>query len=230
MLRSCLAVFILMFAGMCAASGLDFDTPRRASNLFASTTGEGETSKTNFDGLVDRSSWRDLTLEGYNGLIGAKHTNWSAGLGLGFSIYRNIAIVIRAEYNMELGAQRDYRPQTRALMLEPTVRLHLDFSDYVALFSNHGPSITARYDFYQLDDRVSDSDLGRVTSFGVGTVNTVGLEFGDDFVRGFVETGLRTHFVIVQDADQDVEGFKDDIRDNIRFQWIVVRIGVRLHF
>ena len=37
----------------------------------------------------------------------------------------------------------------------------------------------------------------------------IGLEFGDDFIRGFAETGLRTQFMIIQQADREVRGYQD---------------------
>lgn len=230
MLRCCLVLLFLLGAGSCFGSGFDFRPPGRSVNLFESAGGGEDDASASLDGMIERSSWRNISIEGYNGLVAARQSNWSGGLGVSFGVWKAVSISIRTEFNMQLGAVRDNRPQTRALMLEPTVRLHLDFHEHVALFSNHGPSVSARFDYYRLDDRVSDNDLGRVTSIGVGTVNTVGLEFGNDFVRGFVETGLRTQIMVFQDADQDVEGFRDNIRDDNRFQWLVFRIGVRLYF
>jgi hypothetical protein len=68
------------------------------------------------------------------------------------------------------------------------------------------------------------------SSIGSESAISVGLEFGDDFIRGFVETGFRLHIVVLQDADERVTGFKDNLRDEFTFQWLVFRLGARFYF
>jgi hypothetical protein len=180
--------------------------------------------------MMERSQWRGLNAEVYGGVIATKHSMWTAGLGLSFGIFRSMSLSFRAEYNQELGAARDYRPQLRTAIFEPGVRLHLDFHESVALYSNHSLMIAAQYAFYQLDQRVSGSDVNLVFNLAAGSTHSVGLEFGDDFIRGFVETGFRLHIVVLQDADERVTGFKDNLRDEFTFQWLVFRLGARFYF
>jgi hypothetical protein len=180
--------------------------------------------------MMERSQWRGLNLEVYGGIIATKHSMWSAGLGLSFGIFRSMSLSFRAEYNQELGAARDYRPQLRTAIFEPGVRFHLDFHESVALYSTHSLMIAAQYAFYQLDQRVAGSDLNLVFNLAAGSTHSVGLEFGDDFIRGFVETGFRLHIVIYQDADERVTGFQDNLRDEFTFQWLVFRLGARFYF
>jgi hypothetical protein len=188
------------------------------------------TPKQRMQEMMERSSWRGLNGEIYGGIIGSKHSMWSGGLGLSFGIYRSMALSFRAEYNQELGASRDYRPQLRTAIFEPGVRFHLDFHEHVAFYSTHALMAAAQYAFYKIDQRTSGSDLNLVFSLAIGTTHSVGLEFGDDFLRGFVETGFRAHIVIYQDADERVRGFRDNLRDDFRFQWLVFRLGARFYF
>ncbi len=178
---------------------------------------------------MEVSQWRGLNLEAYGGIIATKHSMWSGGIGLSFGIYRAMSLSFRAEYNQELGAARDYRPQLRTAIFEPGVRFHLDFHESIALYSTHSLMVAAQYAFYQLDQRVSGSDLNLVFSLAAGSTHSVGLEFGDDFVRGFIETGFRAHIVILQDADERVRGFQDNLREEFTFQWLVFRLGVRFY-
>jgi len=234
MLRSIAIVFMMLCGGVLTAEAKfeDFKPGDRDFELFEvqDTTAEPESTGSTFSEIEAASEWRSFSLEGSVGLIASKRTMWSGSLGAAIPLFDNVSLALRAEYNMELGASRDYRPQTRAFLLEPCVRFHLDFADYVAFFSQHGLSVSYRFDYFQLDDRIADSDQGLVSSFGVGVVNSVGLEFGERTWRGYVSTGFRTQFVLFQTADEDAEGFRDDIRDDFRFQWLVLRAGVRFYF
>lgn len=230
-----IAIFLIVLCGSTLAAERlfeDFTPTERDFALFevSDETAEPETTGSSFSDIEAASQWRSFSLEASVGLIASKRTMWSGSLGAGVPIFDNVSLSFRAEYNMELGASRPYRPQTRGLIFEPGVRFHLDFDEYVAFFSQHGLSAVYRLDYYKLDDRISDSDLGTVSSLGIGVVTTVGLEFGERTWRGYVSTGLRTSFVIYQDADEDVKGFKDDIRDGFRFQWLVFQAGVRFYF
>ncbi|MBZ0136549.1 MAG: hypothetical protein K8I27_09270 [Planctomycetes bacterium] len=234
-MHRCFAILlILLGAGWLKAELAleDFTPTERDFELFevADEPGETATEGNTFEQIEANSQWRSLSLEGSVGLIGAKRTMWSGSVGVAIPLFTSVSLVLRAEYNMELGASRAYRPQTRGLLFEPCIRLHLDFDESVAFFSQHGLSAIYRFDYFKLDDRVSDSDRGLVSSFALGTVHSVGLEFGERTWRGFVETGFRTSFVLVQSANDDVKGFKDDIREDFRFQWLVLRAGVRFYF
>ena len=234
MLRWFVTAMLVLGAGSLAAerSFEDFIPTERDFALFEvqDESTESESTGSTFSELEAASEWRSFSLEASVGLIASKRTMWSGSIGAAVPLFANVSLALRAEYNMELGASRPYRPQTRAFLFEPGVRFHLDFDEYVAFFSQHGLSATYRLDYFQLDDRVSDSDQGVVSSLAIGAVNTVGLEFGERTWRGYVSTGLRTAFVIYQDADEDAKGFKDDIREGFRFQWLVFRAGFRFYF
>ena len=219
MLRFLASLLVVISAGSLAAqrSFEDFTPDERDFALFEvqDETSESESTGSTFSQIEAASQWRSFSLEASVGLIGSKRTMWSGSIGAAIPLFSSVSLALRAEYNMELGASRSYRPQTRGFLFEPCVRFHLDFDDYVAFFSQHGLSASYRLDYFQLDDRVSDSDIGLVNSLGVGAVNTVGLEFGEKTWRGYVSTGLRTQFVIYQDADEDAKGYKDDIREGL---------------
>lgn len=225
---------IVLASGSLAAQGFDsFErvTPR---NIFAAAEGGDADSEASagstFEQLLEQSQWRGMMIEGWGGIVAAKYPMWEGGFGFAFDVWKELSVAIRLEYNHDLGSVRTYRPQLRTLLLEPGVRFHLDFDESVAFFSNHGPSITAQLASYALDERADGTDQGTIFSLGLGTAHTIGLEFGPRDWRGFVETGLRTEFVLVQSGDREVRGFRDNLRDDFRFQWIVLRGGVRFYF
>ena len=228
MTRLIAILLLLSCAAMCHAIPREFKLtePSRPANLFEAADEHEESA---IEQYVSNSKWRPLSLEWHLGLIGAKRTMWSGAMGVGFPITGLIGFSVRAEYNMDLGASRDYRPQTRSVVLEPGVRFHLDFDENIALYSQHGLAIGLRLDYFKLDKRLNDDDLGQILSIGVGTVNTVGLEFGTRQYRGYVETGLRTQFQVFQQADNDVKDYRRDIQEGFRFQWLVCRVGFRLY-
>lgn len=234
MLRLTVILLALVCAAALSAERMfeDFKPTERDFQLFEvqDQPAEPENTGSTFSEIEAASEWRSFSLEGSVGLIATKRTMWSGALGAAVPIFNNVSLAFRGEFNMELGASRDYRPQTRAFILEPCVRFHLDFDEWVGFFSEHGLSVVYRLDYFQLDDRVADSDQGVVSSLGIGAVTTIGLEFGERTWRGYVSSGLRTQFVIYQDADEDTKGFKDDIRDGFMFQWLVFRAGVRFYF
>lgn len=231
-----LTAFVLLLCVPCSLRAgqafEDFSPTARDFRLFEISDEPASTpdSTERFSEIQAASRWRSFSLDASVGLIGSKQTMWSGSVGVAIPLVNSLSFAIRAEYNMELGASRTYRPQTRAFQLEPGVRFHLDFDEYVAFFTEHGLSVGYRLDYFKLDERLNDSDRGLVSSLGIGSVNTIGLEFGERTWRGYVTSGLRTQFMIYQHADEDVEGFRDDIRDGFRFQWLVFRAGVRLYF
>ncbi len=209
-----------------------FPAGRRVANLFKAQpeAADGKSGTEPAKSLIDASKWRSLNAEIWGGVVASKHTTFSAGLGFGFKLMSNISLNFRLEYNQELGTARTYRPQVRAACFEPTVRFHFDFDPMIAFYTDHGLSASAGYYYYQVDKRISGSGLGKVFMLTLGTVHTAGLEFGDDFTRGFIETGLRTNFALIQSADKSVKGFQDNLREDGRFQWLVFRAGLRLYF
>lgn len=202
----------------------------RTADLFKAQTEQPKSAEDTARDMMEQSKWRTFSGEIWGGIVASKFPAFSGGLGFAFKVSGGIAVSIRVEYDQELGNPRDYRPQLRGAYLEPGVRLHLDFHPNIALYSNHGISVHAGWAYFQLDKRLVDSGLGKVFQLGVGTANVVGLEFGDDFVRGFAETGLRTQFMIIQQADKEIKGYQDDLREGLRFQWLAIRLGVRLYF
>lgn len=210
----------------------NFPAKTRVANLFKAQAESGgdksaeEPSKT----LIEASKWRSLNAEIWGGIVASKHTTFSAGLGFGFKLMSNLSLNFRLEYNQELGTARSYRPQVRAAYFEPTVRFHFDFDPMIAFYTDHGLSASAGYYYYQVDERITGSGVGKVFMLTLGTAHTAGLEFGDDFTRGFIETGLRTNFALLQSADRSVRGFQDNLREDGRFQWLVFRAGLRLYF
>jgi hypothetical protein len=225
----CIMLIVLYAPGLMADEFGGFNPPVRDVQLFE-VSDEPEAEGDRLEEYSAASQWRPVSLEAHVGLIGSKRTMWSGAMGTAIPLYSSISLALRAEYNMELGASRDYRPQTRGFLFEPGVRLHLDFHEHVALYSQHALSVVYRLDYYKLDPRRAGDDRGVVSSFGAGTANSVGLEFGERTWRGYVETGLRTQFIIFQTSDEDAKGFEDDIREDFRFQWLVIRAGVRFYF
>src|SRR5690606_36625736 len=154
-------VVLLLVAGPAAAQEFTVERAAIVRALFQDTT-EQPAEEADPDSqaaapvreAVISAQWRGLNLEAWGGIIGSKHSMWSLGLGLSFSVTDNIALAFRAEYNQELGAARDYRPQLRTAIFEPGVRFHLDFHDRIALYTNHGLSVAAQYAFYKVDGRV----------------------------------------------------------------------------
>lgn len=227
-----LALLILLSAASClqAMSLGQFAHGPRTADLFKAQAQPPKSAEETASAMMVASKWRGFSGELWGGIVASKFPAFSGGLGFAFKVADSIAVALRVEYDQQLGDPRDYRPQLRGAYLEPGVRLHLDFHPNIALYSNHGISVHAGWAYFQLDKRLVDSGLGKVFQLGVGTANVIGLEFGDDFVRGFAETGLRTQFMIIQEADKEVKGYQDDLREGLRFQWLAIRLGVRLYF
>lgn len=230
-----LLILILLLSGPLAAQSFDsFERVRRVTNLFdtaeTSASAPAETAGSTFEQIIAQSQWRQLMIEGWGGIVAAKYPMWEAGFGFAFEVKQELSVSIRLIYNHELGNVRSYRPQLRTLLLEPSVRFHLDFDENVAFFTDQGLSFTGQLASYALDERTAGTDKGSIFSLGVGTIHTIGLEFGPRDWRGFVETGLRTEFVVLQSGDDEVDGFRDNLREDYRFQWIVLRGGVRFYF
>lgn len=224
-------LILLALAGV--AHGMDlghFSHGPRAADLFKAQSEQPAKSEDPVRDMMEKSKWRSFSGEVWGGVVASKFPAFEGGLGFAFKVSGSIAVSIRVAYDQQLGDPRDYRPQLRGLYLEPGVRLHLDFHPNVALYSNHGLSVHAGFAYFQLNKRIVQSGLGEVFQFGVGTANVIGLEFGDDFIRGFAETGLRTQFMIIQQADREVRGYQDDLREGLRFQWLALRGGIRLYF
>lgn len=225
---------LLCCGPLCAA---EFDIIRKPAvrALFQAqespTAPEADVPRDTLDEILAASGWRDLGMEAWVGLIAAKRSMLTAGLGLEFNLDNSMSMGFRLDYNNDVGQPRDFRPQVRGATLETTVIFHLDFARDVAFYTGHGINATIQLAYFKLDEAIHGTELGVVTSIGAGTVNTAGLEFGTRNWRGFAETGLRTQIMITQSANEEsVEGYKDDVRRAFTIQWIVARIGVRYYF
>jgi hypothetical protein len=229
--RALLLAVIVVCAGHAVAQGFDITrNPARQTRLFAAADEPAKETNT-FEAIQEKSKWRGLGVEVHGGVIASKRSMFTAGVGMSFHLTNTMSLVARLDYNHNIGPGRDYRPQVRGAAVEVGVRFHIDFADFVAFYGTHGINISGQLAYFKLDESKDGTTLGLVTSFGAGTVNVFGLEFGDRTWRGFVESGLRTQFFFLQNSDEDaVEGFEDDIRTDFRFQWIVARIGVRFYF
>lgn len=227
-----LAVLVVCAAPLCAQSfEITRSAGRKAALFQTAPAPESKPDENTFAAMEERSRWRGIELEAWGGVIAAKRSMISTGLGFGFHLLDTMSLVFRLDYDHNLGSARDFRPQIRQGTLEAAVRFHVDFADNVAFYGTHGINLVAQFAYFQLDETRDGTDLGVVTSMGLGTVNSFGLEFGNKTWRGFVETGFRTQFFFIQDSDERaVRGYEDDIRKAFRFQWIAARLGVRLYF
>lgn len=231
MARAMLILLVLLAAGLSAQSLEITRKPGRAAQLLPAAEETSPTSPTSLEAMQDNSRWRGLCLEAHTGVIAAKRSMLTAGIGMDFHLVNSMSLVARLDYNHDLGQAREFRPQIRGATVEVGVRFHIDFAESVAFYGTHGINIAGQIAYFQLDESRDGTTLGAVTSLGAGTVNVFGLEFGDKTWRGFLESGLRTQFYFLQDSDEDaVEGFQDDIAGDFRFQWIVARAGVRFYF
>jgi hypothetical protein len=190
-----------------------------------------EAPKTRFEQIEEASRWRGIEIENYAGLVAAKRSMVSLGVGFGFRADRSLSVIFRLDFNNDIGQARDFRPQVRALTFEFAVRHHHDFSEHVAFYGTHGLNFAAQLAYFQLDETLHGTDLGTVTSLGAGTNNFFGLEFGNRTWRGFAETGLRLQYFFLQNSDEEaVEGYEDDIQKGFFAQWVVARLGIRVYF
>lgn len=230
--RALILAMVFVCAGSLIAQAFDIARPpRRAVRLLVTADDTPAGGDNSFEAMQENSKWRGLCLEAHTGVIAAKRSMLTAGIGMDFHLANAMSLVARIDYNHDLGQGRDFRPQIRGAAVEVGVRFHIDFADSVAFYGTHGINIAAQLAYFQLDETRDGTTIGTVTSIGAGTVNVFGLEFGDKTWRGFVESGLRTQFFFLQNSDEDaVEGFEDDIRTDFRFQWIVARAGVRFYF
>lgn len=225
-----LLVVVAGSAGLCAESFEITRAARPRVGLLAAAE-EGGADRNTFEAIQEKSRWRALGVEAHGGVIAARRSMFTAGLGMNFHLVHSMSLSARLDYNHDLGQARDFRPQIRGAALEVGVRFHIDFDDSVAFYGTHGINLAAQLAYFQLDKTRDGDTLGVVTSFGAGTVNVFGLEFGSRTWRGFVETGLRTQFLFLQNSDKEaVEGYEDDIAGDFRYQWIVARAGVRFYF
>lgn len=227
-------ILLLVLCG-CALEARPFDMPRapftRSLSLQEQPTPAPEAPKSRFEQIEEASRWRGLEFENFSGLVAAKRSTLSLGVGLGFHAYRSLSVIFRVDFNNDIGQARDFRPQVRQLTFEFAVRHHHDFSEHVAFYGTHGLNVTAQLAYFQLDETLHGTDLGLVTSIGAGTNNLFGLEFGNRTWRGFAETGLRLQYFFLQDSDEPaVEGYEDDIQRGFFAQWIVARFGIRVYF
>lgn len=231
MARATLFLLLILATGLSAQALEITRRPGRAAHLLPAAEESTPASSTTFESMQENSRWRNLCLEAHTGVIAARRSMLTAGLGVDFHLLNSMSLVARVDYNHDLGQAREFRPQIRGAAVEVGVRFHIDFADNVAFYGTHGINIAGQIAYFQLDESRDGTTLGAVTSLGAGTVNVFGLEFGDKTWRGFVESGLRTQFYFLQNSDEDaVEGFEDDIRTDFRFQWIVARAGVRFYF
>lgn len=231
MARAMLVLLVVLAAGLSAQSLEITRKPGRTARLLPAAEDPAAAESNTFEAMQEKSKWRGLCLEAHTGVIAAKRSMLTAGIGMDFHLVNTMSLVARIDYNHDLGQGRDFRPQIRGAAVEVGVRFHIDFADSVAFYGTHGINIAGQIAYFQLDETKNGTTLGAVTSMGAGTVNVFGLEFGDKTWRGFVESGLRTQFYFLQNSDEEaVEGFEDDIRTDFRFQWIVARAGVRFYF
>ncbi|MBK9975620.1 MAG: hypothetical protein IPP14_12685 [Planctomycetes bacterium] len=227
-----LALLTTCAAPLCAQNFEVTRTTTRRAALFQTAEAPAPKADDNtFAAIEEKSKWRGIELEAWGGVVAAKRSMITTGLGVGFHLLNTMSLVFRLDYDHNLGSARDFRPQIRQGTLEAAVRFHVDFAENVAFYGTHGINLVAQFAYFQLDETRDGTDLGVVTSLGLGTVNSFGLEFGNKTWRGFVETGFRTQFFFIQDSDERaVRGYEDDIRKAFRFQWLAARLGVRLYF
>lgn len=228
-----LILFLTLCCGTLGAQSFDFARMPLERSLFAQqpSTDTPAQPKSKFEAIEEASRWRGVEFENFSGLVAAKRSMLSLGVGLGFQAYRSLSVIFRVDFNNDVGQPRDFRPQVRALTFEFAVRHHHDFDEHVAFYGTHGLNFAAQLAYFKLDETRDGTDLGIVTSLGAGTNNFFGLEFGNRTWRGFVETGLRLQFFFLQDSDNKaVEGYEDDIQRGFLAQWVVARFGIRVYF
>lgn len=229
-----LLIAALCCCGALGAQSFDFARKPLSRALFAADDQPAQPagdSMFTYPAINERAAWRGVNLEVWSGVIAAKRSMVTLGLGLGFNLSGFMALVFRVDYNNDLGVAREFRPQVRQATFEAGVRLHIDLDENIAFYGNHGINLAGQLAYFKLNEATQGTDLGIVTSFGFGTADYFGLEFGNKHYRGFVETGVRTQFFVIQSADVEAaEGFEDDIRNAFRVQWVVLRAGFRYYF